>query len=74
MFSPAVASASVYAVEESLVWWIKFGAFEKFIEESPRDGNLILVRIIQELGTRIRAVNEKIGTSGSMHAAFYSTC
>ena len=74
LFSPAAASASVYAVQRSLVWGIKYGEFEAFVESSPRDGNLILVKIIQELGQRIRMVNEKVGSGSSMQAAFYATC
>lgn len=74
LFSPAAASASVYAVRESLVWKTCYKDFEKFVESSPVDGNSILVRIIQQLGGRMRNINEKIASHSSMQATFYSTC
>ena len=74
LFSPAAASASVYAVERSLVWSIKYAEFEKFVDAHPTEGKKLLVRIIQELGQRMRAVNERISSNSGMQAAFYATC
>lgn len=60
VFDPAVASATVSAVEFSQLWRIDKEMLEEFLSESPVTAANLLVRICTQLSKRLRATNEKV--------------
>lgn len=74
LFTPSSASANVYVTEECEIWEMKSADLEGFIRETPEVGAILMRRIIELLGSRIRRVNEKVtGSNASLRAEFYAT-
>lgn len=62
LLDPALASATVTAIEFTQVWKIDSESLEQYINEYPRSAAWLLIGIGKTLAHRLRHVNEKIST------------
>jgi CRP-like cAMP-binding protein len=73
LFDPAVASATVIARSECLIWSMTRGELEGLIDADPTAGLSVMRGLLRQLSKRIRQMNEKLSDAAGLGASFGPT-